>query len=223
MRYCSIDIETSGLDPEDHQILQIGAVLEDTKLNLPLKDLPKFECFLWSNKIVGSAYALNLNKWIFKILADYEGRQRFPYQVETLTPVESIELDVAASMANRTSYIAPYWEAPKLLHAWLQGLGYSTDKKIQLNVAGKNFATFDKRFLENLADWSKMFKIRQRIIDPAILFVDWDNDDALPGLETCKQRADLVDTVVTHDAVEDALDVIKVIRASRNLQSDTAT
>lgn len=213
MKFISIDCETTGLDPETNDILQIGAVIEDTATRLPLDQLPKFNYFLWRSRYTGSAYALNLNKWMFQELAAYEARQRYPYQVEKIGFGTTTEDN--ASFQNLSSYIGPWWEAPNVFYNWLKDNGFSppeNGKKITLNVAGKNFATFDKRFLEKLEAWNKLFKVRQRIIDPAILFVDWNEDEALPGLDKCKQRVGL-NSVVTHDAVDDALDVIRVLRA----------
>jgi hypothetical protein len=53
--------------------------------------------------------------------------------------------------------------------------------------------------------------MRNRILDPAILFVDWQEDRALPGLDDCKKRAG-VSGKVTHNALEDAIDVVAVLR-----------
>ncbi len=207
MIYLSIDCETTGLNPEENDILQVGAVIENTSNQRPIMALPKFKGFLWRNKYVGSAYALDLNKWMFEILRDYEQRQKYPYQPE----VEYCEDD------NMTVVIAPYWEMCNQLYTWMVANGIEpqgSSKKLTLNIAGKNFATFDKLFLEKLEAWKKVFKVRQRIIDPAILCVDWDQDEALPGLDVCKQRTQ-IEGDVSHDAVDDAIDVIKIIRASR--------
>ena len=56
-----------------------------------------------------------------------------------------------------------------------------------------------------------MFSVRSRVLDPAILCVDWDNDDSLPSLDECKTRMN-IEGVVTHNALEDAIDVINVLR-----------
>ena len=82
---------------------------------------------------------------------------------------------------------------------------------ITISVAGKNFGTFDKLFLEKLVWWKKLIHIRQRIIDPGILFVDWVEDDAVPSLTKCKKRAGFSGEV-THNALEDAWDVIELLR-----------
>ncbi len=39
----------------------------------------------------------------------------------------------------------------------------------KISVAGKNFGTFDKRFLDRITDWKQLIKVVPRIIDPAIL------------------------------------------------------
>jgi hypothetical protein len=41
--------------------------------------------------------------------------------------------------------------------------------------------------------------------------MDWEIDSEVPGLELCKKRAGL-EAVVSHDAREDALDVINLLR-----------
>jgi hypothetical protein len=84
-------------------------------------------------------------------------------------------------------------------------------KSITLNVAGKNFGTFDKLFLQELPWWQKLIRTRQRVLDPAILCVDWVNDTSLPSLTVCKERMN-VEGIVTHNALEDAWDVIEILR-----------
>jgi len=58
--YCSLDIETTGLDPEKHQILEVAFVMD-------VRDKSIMDCPYWScvldpgKKIVGDAYALHMN------------------------------------------------------------------------------------------------------------------------------------------------------------------
>jgi len=68
-------------------------------------------------------------------------------------------------------------------------------------------------FLQQLPWWQKLIRTRQRVLDPAILFVDWKNDESLPSLTTCKQRAG-ISGIVTHDALDDAWDVIETLRVT---------
>ena len=84
-------------------------------------------------------------------------------------------------------------------------------KPYYFNAAGKNFANFDNKFLERLPRWKQVLRARGRTIDPSILFVDWKNDEAIPGLSLCKERAHL-DPYVTHNAIDDAMDIVKLLR-----------
>ena len=86
-------------------------------------------------------------------------------------------------------------------------------KPLLINVAGKNFGTFDHVFLKKLPWWQKLIIAKQRIIDPAVLCCDWKNDEELPSLSVCKSRVG-VDGKVSHNALEDAWDVIQVLRDS---------
>lgn len=68
-------------------------------------------------------------------------------------------------------------------------------------VAGKNVAGFDIPFLPT--EISSRFK--HRVIDAGSVFMDWSKD-------TPPSLGDLTGGVIAHDAYEDALDVIRVLR-----------
>jgi oligoribonuclease len=222
MKYLSIDIETTGLSSENHQILSIGVVVEDTTKKLPLAEIPKFHCAIVDEDVKGSIFALNLNKELINtinlwnisnsdIRSDLEEKTgmifykrdevcehlfRFLYRNGILdSSVYNSEMNKMVTMYENDMY-------PAITRV---------TKPSQLNVAGKNFATFDKLFLEQLPRWKQLFKIRQRIIDPTLLFTKWNEDEALPSLTTCKERAN-TGGEVTHDAIEDAWDVIQLLR-----------
>jgi hypothetical protein len=219
MKYVSVDIETSGLDPEKNCILSIGAIIEDTEKKLPYEECPKFNAVILQREIVGSPRAITMNKELIGMIGDYlEGSDEDKQNFQTHSDYLFLEKD----------------EVVKEFYYWLDANGYSqgmlnsggyvqvkdgvtrpminnATKPITLNVAGKNFGTFDKLFLQQLPWWQKLIKTRQRVLDPAILMVDWKNDTSLPNLTVCKERAG-VDGIVTHNALEDAWDVIQVLR-----------
>jgi oligoribonuclease (3'-5' exoribonuclease) len=219
MIYVSIDIETSGLDHEKHKVLSIGAIIEDTEKKLPYEDCPKFNAIVLQNEITGSPRAITMNKEIISMMGEYlEGTDEARHLMKTHSDYSFYESD----------------DVVKQFYYWLEtnGLGYglmnsghygkaqdgkwlplinSATKPITLNVAGKNFGTFDKLFLQELPWWQKLIRTRQRVLDPAILMVDWTNDKSLPNLTQCKERAG-VSGIVTHNALEDAWDVIEVLR-----------
>jgi oligoribonuclease (3'-5' exoribonuclease) len=219
MIYVSIDIETSGLDHQKHKVLSIGAIIEDTEKKLPYEECPKFNAIILQNEIIGSPRAITMNKGIIAMIGEYlEGSDEVRSNMDTILNYSFYNED----------------EVVKQFYYWLEtnGLGYglmdsghygktqngkwlplinSATKPITLNVAGKNFGTFDKLFLQQLPWWQKLIHTRQRVLDPAILMVDWTNDKSLPNLTTCKERAG-VSGIVTHNALEDAWDVIEVLR-----------
>lgn len=219
MLYVSIDIETSGLNSDSNHVLSIGAIIEDTTKKLPYEELPKFNAIVLQNNIQGSPRAITMNKEIISLMGDYlEGT------------------DVVRELLNNNSGYKFYTEDEVVKHffdfLFVNGFGYdlitgaptirrvdgktlpmigSNTKPITINVAGKNFGTFDKLFLEELPWWKKLIRTRSRVIDPSVLFVDWSNDDALPSLTKCKERAN-IEGIVTHNALEDAWDVIELLR-----------
>lgn len=205
MIYVSIDIETSGLDPALHKTLSIGAIIEDTSKKLPWDEIPKFNAVIIQNEIVGSPRALTMNKKIIEDIGIYlEGTSEERLGLAISSQCEFYEKDDVIK------------EFYKFL--WSNGFGEgniptigSNTKPITINVAGKNFGTFDKLFLQQLPWWQKLIRTRQRVLDPAILFCDFKNDESLPSLNTCKERAGIYG-LVTHNALEDAWDVIEVLR-----------
>ncbi len=218
MKYVSIDIETSGLDHEKNCVLSVGAIIENTETKLPFEECPKFNVIVLQREIVGSPRAITMNKELIAMIGEYlEGDDELKQNYQTHLEYQFLEKeDVIKEF---------YW--------WLERNGYfqsnnsngyvqvddgylkpminSNTKPITLNVAGKNFGTFDKLFLQQLPWWQKLIKTRQRVLDPAILCVDWKNDESLPSLTTCKERTN-IEGIVTHNALEDAWDVIQVLR-----------
>jgi oligoribonuclease len=201
MKYLSIDIETTGLNPETSQILQIGLILEDTNNLLPFADIPKLNLIIRQPKskvIHGSLKALTMNSELLARICKYEESD---YAIRA-----TMERNLNASFIYEefaAQYITDWLRTNDFLHG--------SNDKITVNVAGKNFGVFDKLFLEQLPGWNEQIQTRNRILDPAILYVDWKNDDTLPSLTQCKERAG-IEGAVTHDAIDDAWDVILSLR-----------
>ena len=221
MKYISIDIETTGLDPDFNQILSIGAVIEDTLNPLPFEELPKFHAVIKRESVYGSIFALNMNKDLIQAMKDYsEARtQELKDEVEEAFGAKFYEEDEVVEalyqfcFRNNMVEFDPDFlnKHVKLVDGFMYPILGSNMKKTYLNCAGKNFAGFDKKFLEKLPRWKQVFSIRSRVLDPGILFVDWKNDESIPSLDQCKQRAG-IDGAVTHNAVEDAMDVVMLLR-----------
>ncbi len=201
MKYVSIDIETTGLSPEKCQILQIGAIIEDTSNPLPYEDLPKFNCIVEHPEYSGQPTALNMNSWIFDILS----------KMENLNKEDRLNY-------RKEHNIIPIGLVTRSFQMWLMDNGLIPDfinEPVKITVAGKNFASFDLQFLKQLPSWGSSVQVRQRIIDPAVMVIDWNTDQTLPNLNTCLSRLDLPGEV-SHDALADAWDVIRVMRKLTN-------
>jgi oligoribonuclease len=186
MKYISIDIETTGLDPLKNDILEIGAYIEDTACSTERDLLPCFHVYLWKENYVGNAHALAMNKGI---------------------------LDQILELKK--------YDSPLLVHAWQVADKFSkflfehrnlwaSDNR-SFTVAGKNVAGFDIPFLNQLPGWTNEIRLRHRVIDPAVLYFEPFRDECPPDLTTCKERANLP-VLVTHEALDDAWDVIQLIR-----------
>ena len=220
MKYASIDIETTGIDNERSQTLSIGIVLEDCNDIKPINELPKLEVAIIRERLDGEIFALNMNRDLISDILRYKlaktDEERKQIEAETgreYLNEEDVVKRIFQFMFDHSALEGDYTFGD--MREIVNGKSYpaltSKMKPWYFNAAGKNFASFDQKFLERLPRWKQVFKIRGRVLDPAILFVDWANDNATPGLSLCKERAGL-SNVVTHNAVEDALDVVMLLR-----------
>ena len=187
MRIVSIDLETTGLDPDSTDILEFGAVLDDLNDQKPLDQLPIFHCYFIQDTYVGQPFALSMHPVIFRRIANREHGYTY------MSP-------------NKFGYA---------FRRFLVDNGYKEEHdQVTINAAGKNFAAFDLQFLKRKTDLLKHVNIRHKILDPAILYFHPD-DMSLPGMETCKARAGMNEKVA-HDAVNDAKDVVVLLRNAMN-------
>lgn len=222
MKYLSIDIETTGLDSENNQILSVGVIIEDTDKKLPLVEIPKFHCAIVREELRGSLFALNMNKDLIETINHWDvSKEDTRKEIEEKTGMIFCKEEEVCehlfrflfvnSMLDKSLYEFNTNSVVQIIDSKSYPLITRVNRPSHLNIAGKNFGTFDKLFLEKLPRWKQLFKVRQRIIDPTLLFTDWKNDESLPSLTVCKERAN-TGGEVTHDAIEDAWDVIQLLR-----------
>lgn len=118
MKYLSLDIETTSLQPSPENILMISMIVEDTNdCKIPVYDLPHFTCFIKPNRIEGEAYALAMNAWIL----DYISERRTPAPYPIFKDYD--------------------WTQQAIVFI---NLHFCFEK---VTVAGKNVASFDIKFL----------------------------------------------------------------------------
>lgn len=220
MKYVSIDIETTGIDNETTQTLSIGLVVEDTVDVKPIEELPKLEIAIIRERIEGEIFAINMNRQLIADILEYKlaRTDEERKEIEQRTGREYLYEENAAKRIFQFLYDNGALDGkfdPTGHFEIVNGKSYpaltSKMKPFYFNAAGKNFANFDNKFLERLPRWKQCLKARGRTLDPSVLFIDWQNDDCAPGLSLCKERAGLGD-VVTHNAIEDAMDVVMLFR-----------
>ena len=183
LKYCSIDIETTGLLPKENDIIEFGCVIDDLGNPKPIEELPKFHCYFKLEKYVGQPFALSMHSEIFRRIAletegfNYYNPLKFGYYFKQ----------------------------------FLVKNGYKLEKdRTHITVAGKNFASFDLQFLNEKTDLKNHVKISHKIFDPASLFVTIE-DESLPGTSECYKRAG-IDEYVAHNSIDDAIGIVKLIR-----------
>jgi oligoribonuclease len=201
MKYATIDIETTGLNPRLHSILEIGIVIEDTQaMDRPISELPRFHCYVLPpcDGYLGDPIALSMNAKILQRIADYQKLK---------------------DKGDRSDIFIKYLE-PHMVHGEIYSFIFKEDligvgrESASVIAAGKNFGNFDRPFLEKIPDWRIKFK--HRVLDPMMYYLKTD-DEVPPDLKTCKERAGMPPEVA-HTAIEDCLDVIQLIRIGMKRQ-----
>jgi len=186
--YVSIDVETTGTNPNKHQILEFAAIVDNIQDRniIELELLPVCHFRIHHSYIYGNPVAIAMNHKNIKAIADKD---------ETKCKIIKKE-DAAGKFKNFLEQCGMYKpDAPK--------------RENLISVAGKNFAGFDLLFLQKL-DFPMIF--RSRILDPAILYHKPEEDGAiLPDMQTCLDRAG-IEKKVSHTAVDDAYDIIRLLK-----------
>lgn len=194
MRFLAIDLETTGLLPEEHQILQIGVVIGDFRTP-NVEDLPRWECIIAHEEIKGHPFALAMNADLISKIAR---RDRYP---------ELVFFDSCN-------------EAYRALHRWLveEQTWLPAAGLVKAVAAGKNVAGFDIPFLRAGGDWDSWFQLKHRVLDPGPLYFTV-ADKEPPDLQQCLGRAG-IDKEVEHTGVADALDVVRLLRHKYGMEEE---
>lgn len=181
MKYVSIDIETTGLNPAIHDVLEVGAIFEDTDNQMPRGWCPTFHAYLWKPNYTGEAIALAMNAHILQKIHQLkkDGDTHFLMDENTFG-------------FRFAEFLTKHGDGKTIV------------------AAGKNVTSFDLPFLRRFPYWDHI-KIRHRALDPTLSYVNWKTDTEPPDLSTCKKRAGLPE-LVTHEALDDAWDVIELLR-----------
>jgi len=196
MKFLSIDVETTGLDPDKDLLLEFAAVEFDTKLD-PAQG-KAFRALVVppsTGPISSPLHVLAMHSvtglWQELATADTELRKTDD------TPITGL------SAAGTTTVACRYQALLLSFKQWLKD--NHIDHSGRLNIGGKN-VMFDMSFMERCGspgEWEKM--VRYRTLDPGILYLDLKNDDRVPGMETCIKRYGAKMEGKIHSALSDAI------------------
>lgn len=193
MKYLALDIETTGLDPHNNQIIEFGCILDD--LESPIERLPRLEFLVVSSQYTCDPYCCILHTRLWSLLNEAKHLVEELWDLG-LSSLEQTFKDGVTRLVTLPEYI------PELLGNW-------TDTK-KLTIAGKNAANFDIPFLQraNHTAWNKL-GFSHRVLDPGSMYSN--PVDGIPSLPAILQTIGITPTQ-EHRTIGDCLDVIKVVR-----------
>jgi len=123
MRWLSLDLETTGLDWTTCQILEVGAVVEDTAHpEVPVTELPTFHSYVVNEPVAGQPFALAMHQHILHRIA-----KQVPGYL----------------------YLKPWQVYPELQDF----IEKHFPQGRHVCLGGKNVANFDRNFLRQLPGW----------------------------------------------------------------------
>ena len=159
-------------------------------METPLADLPTFRYRVKAAIYAGEPYALSLHS---KFLMDMANLQPTPGFEYCRVPHADI-IGSSYSLISRLDY-------------WLK----THDVPYNFQVAGKNFANFDARFIRRLPN-AKSLKWYHGILDPGSMWMRKE-DSCVPTTATCIDRANIQKiSGEPHTAIHDALVVCALVR-----------
>lgn len=182
--YIALDIETTGLMDYD-QVLQVAMIYDDLKS--PIADLERISFLVDNSEEVYHGpldpVAISMNAWIFK--------------------------EIVTSKKGKSNHLIVNTESARnVFHEFLKAHYDPAGKAI--TFAGKNVAGFDMKVLERTGFINEYNKksISYRVIDTGSLYLlDFGYVPTQSEINKLIGRQ-----AVTHDALDDAMDVVCAIR-----------
>ncbi len=153
--YCSIDIETTGLDCEKHQILEVAAVLA-TSRDLNVMEMPWFLVKIKWDELNGTPRALSMNRRLIDPMADSKITHEPTFTGEWV----------------------PYGLLGRHFTKWLDT---HLEKGVKVFPCGKNYGSFDRGFLYKVPGWPK-HRFGHRTLDPGSMWATWESIPSLDSL-----------------------------------------
>ncbi len=214
MKYVVFHLRTCGLNPEVHSIIELSAIIEDTKNILPYSAIPKYQTLVFNDVYHGDPKALYMNAKVFEQIAEMSNKRSH----ENIITINMLALSIYTWLAkyidtymNDSNYMNDFDSFGKSYNH--EGVTQSNKKpKLLINAGGKNFGVFQHRFLKTIPGFNDYISINHRFLEPSILFFEKE-DESLPNSEECKKRIGLIDNNnYSNTSLQDCMDVITLFR-----------
>ena len=204
MKYVSLDLETTGLDPYNCDVLHMALIVDDWPAwkQREIQGLPFFEGLVRGTLYVGEATALWMNRDIFQALGSLE----IPGKAFQGYEVQSADTPPCLMPTLRGRELPAFDSLDQLIAEAVYFLKQHIDGKWV--IAGKNVAGFDLQFLPE--EFTQ--RCHHRTIDVGSLALGakpdqfWADQSVPPSLEKIRGSKAL------HDALIDAREVVGAIR-----------
>jgi hypothetical protein len=204
----------------------VSAIIDDLEHpEVPIEELPTITLVTPSenDQYYVSPFTALMHKELWHFIEEIDKEElrgvtdRFLQHMDTILPEpEHAPEHVVPGMLPATEYQAdrdykvcyPQY-AGLLIRMWLNAHEYPN----MIIAAGKNFAGFDRPFLDIVSQGPRAVKLKfaHRCLDPGTLYT-LPTDEKPPSLQDCLDRAGIKQTV-QHEAMDDARAVCRVLRA----------
>ena len=187
MKYVCIATTTTGPSPHKNDILEVTAIVEDTKNQVGVEHCPRLRFWIDKDYYKGHPATLAAQSEVFKKICKFRSKNsKF-----LITPDEVT--------INFTKFLQPHFST----HAKFE---------IPIPVAGFQFATHTRLFLEKFPNF-KNIPFNLNVIELSNFFMDW-NDSRPPSFGDCVKRSKIQSTAETNlfNSRLMAQDIIKMLR-----------
>lgn len=204
MKILTIDIETGGLEPHKHSLLEIGMVYHC--LQKATVESARV-VFLHENLCI-TPFCINMHGKLLAEIHDVEQSDWWNNLVDNGYTFAHVAPGEDESLSTyHTTYCMGGEYMRQGFHGALGELHVDVERGARTVVAGKNLAGFDLPFMaENglldIAENGDQFRAHRRVLDPCTGITS-PNDIVPPDLAECLQRAGLC-AIVGHQAMSDA-------------------
>ena len=190
MKYVIFHFRTGGFNSYEHSILEVTAIIEDTKNKLDFESIPKYRTLVYNEIYKGDPMALYLNRETLKEINDAVRNNS-----NTIVSLDMLALDLHTWLSK---FIDTHIDDDNYMLDFNSfGKNYSSDgvaksnkkPKLLINVGGKNFGVLQHRFMRRIPNINEYISLNHRFIDPSILFFE-PNDESLPNTEECKKKSE---------------------------------